>query len=193
MVKPLYNLPEPHTDFIYSVISEETGLVGATIILVCFALIVWRGLRTSLRAPDQFAALTALGNGGLDVLIGSTILDVGVDVPSVGMIVLAGGGKAEVATRQRIGRGLREKKSGGPNVAFIVDAADDHNNHIKGHYLQRRGIVKSTPGFAENVVEDFDFKARLEEQNEELEILNAEARELEARIAENVSKLLEEE
>lgn len=105
------------------------------------------------------AALTALGNGGLDVLIGSTILDVGVDVPSVGMIVLAGGGKAEVATRQRIGRGLREKKSGGPNVAFIVDAADDHNNHIKGHYLQRRGIVKSTPGFAENVVEDFDFKA----------------------------------
>lgn len=105
------------------------------------------------------AALTALGNGGLDVLIGSTILDVGVDVPSVGMIVLAGGGKAEVATRQRIGRGLREKKGGGPNVAFIVDAADDHNNHIKGHYLQRRGIVKSTPGFAENVVEDFDFKA----------------------------------
>lgn len=105
------------------------------------------------------AALTALGNGGLDVLIGSTILDVGVDVPSVGMIVLAGGGKAEVATRQRIGRGLREKKGGGPNVAFIVDAADDHNNHIKGHYLQRRGIVKSTPGFAENVVDDFDFKA----------------------------------
>lgn len=105
------------------------------------------------------AALTALGNGGLDVLIGSTILDVGVDVPSVGMIVLAGGGKAEVATRQRIGRGLREKKGGGPNVAFIVDAADDHNNHIKGHYLQRRSIVKSTPGFAENVVEDFDFKA----------------------------------
>ncbi len=105
------------------------------------------------------AALGALGTGELDVLIGSTILDVGVDVPSVGMIVLAGGGKAEVATRQRIGRGLREKKNGGPNVAFIVDAADDHNNHIKGHYLQRRGIVKSTPGFAENVVEDFDFKA----------------------------------
>lgn len=105
------------------------------------------------------AALGALGAGELDVLIGSTILDVGVDVPSVGMIVLAGGGKAEVATRQRIGRGLREKKNGGPNVAFIVDAADDHNNHIKGHYLQRRGIVKATPGFAENVVSDFDFKA----------------------------------
>lgn len=105
------------------------------------------------------AALQALGNGGLDVLIGSTILDVGVDVPSVGMIVLAGGGKAEVATRQRIGRGLREKRGGGPNVAFIVDAADDHNNHLKGHYLQRRGIVKGTPGFVEGIVADFNFAA----------------------------------
>ena len=103
-------------------------------------------------------ALQALGSGGIDVLIGSTILDVGVDVPSVGMIILAGGGKAEVATRQRIGRGLREKKTG-PNAAFIVDFADDHNNHLKGHYLQRRGIVKGTPGFVENVVADFDFAA----------------------------------
>jgi type I restriction enzyme M protein len=41
------------------------------------------------------------------------------------------------------------------------------------------------------VEDDFDFKVRLEEQNEELEILNAEARELEERIAENVVKLLE--
>jgi len=102
-------------------------------------------------------ALRGLGTGELDVLIGSTILDVGVDVPSVGMIVLAGGGKAEVATRQRIGRGLREKKNGGPNVALIVDVADDHNNHLKAHYLQRREIVKLTPGFVENVVADFDY------------------------------------
>jgi len=48
-------------------------------------------------------------------------------------------------------------------------------------------------GVAARAEEDFDFKERLEEQNEELEILNAEARELEARIAENVVKLLEGE
>jgi cell division protein FtsW len=60
-VQKRFYLPEPHTDFIYSVISEETGLVGATIILLCFAIIIWRGLRTSLRAPDRFGALTALG------------------------------------------------------------------------------------------------------------------------------------
>ena len=46
-------------------------------------------------------------------------------------------------------------------------------------------------GVAEREEEDFDFKERLEEQNEELEILNAEARELEDRIAENVVMLLE--
>jgi type I restriction enzyme M protein len=48
-------------------------------------------------------------------------------------------------------------------------------------------------GVTTRAEEDFDFKARLEEQNEELETLNAEARELEARIAENVAKLLEGE
>ena len=48
-------------------------------------------------------------------------------------------------------------------------------------------------GVAARAEDDFDFKERLEEQNEELETLNAEARELEERIAENVAKLLEGE
>lgn len=103
------------------------------------------------------ACLNQLKRGEIEVLIGSTILDVGVDVPAVGMVVLAGGGKAEVAMRQRIGRGLREKKGGFPNVAFIVDFADDFNTHLKGHYKQRRAIIESTPGFAENIVDDFDY------------------------------------
>ena len=99
-----------------------------------------------------------LASGELDVLIGSTILDVGVDVPSVGMIVLAGGGKAEVALRQRIGRGLREKKNGFPNVAFIVDIYDEFNNHLKAHCGERQYVIKNTPGFGENIVADFDYK-----------------------------------
>ena len=60
-VQKLFFLPEPHTDFIYSVISEELGLIGATAVLLCFALITWRGLRVALRAPDTFGALLALG------------------------------------------------------------------------------------------------------------------------------------
>ena len=60
-VQKLFYLPEPHTDFIYSVISEELGFVGATAVLLCFAVITWRGLRIALRAPDTFGAFLALG------------------------------------------------------------------------------------------------------------------------------------
>ncbi len=60
-VQKLFYLPEPHNDFIYSVIGEELGLLGATVVLVCFCVIIWRGLRTSLRAPDRFGAFLAIG------------------------------------------------------------------------------------------------------------------------------------
>ena len=57
----LFYLPEPHTDFIYAVIAEETGLIGSLVILACFAVIAWRGMRTSLLAPDSFGSFLALG------------------------------------------------------------------------------------------------------------------------------------
>ena len=60
-VQKLFYLPEPHTDFIYAVISEELGLVGATLVLLCFCVITWRGIRVALRAPDSFGASLAVG------------------------------------------------------------------------------------------------------------------------------------
>jgi cell division protein FtsW len=60
-VQKLFYLPYPETDFIYAVIGEELGLLGATIVLACFCVIAWRGLRTALRAPDRFGAFLALG------------------------------------------------------------------------------------------------------------------------------------
>jgi cell division protein FtsW len=60
-VQKLFYLPEPHTDFIFSVISEETGLIGASLVVACFCMIAWRGLRTAMRAPDSFGAFLALG------------------------------------------------------------------------------------------------------------------------------------
>ena len=60
-VQKLFYLPEPHNDFIYAVISEELGLIGATVVLACFCVISWRGLRTAMRAPDRFGAFLALG------------------------------------------------------------------------------------------------------------------------------------
>jgi cell division protein FtsW len=60
-VQKLFYLPEPHNDFIYAVISEELGFIGATVVIACFCVITWRGLRTALRAPDRFGAFLALG------------------------------------------------------------------------------------------------------------------------------------
>ena len=60
-VQKLFYLPEPHTDFIYSVISEELGLIGATAVIVCFIIITWRGMRAAMRAPDSFGAFLAIG------------------------------------------------------------------------------------------------------------------------------------
>jgi len=60
-VQQLGFLPEPHTDFIYAVIAEETGLIGATAVLLCFCVVAWRGARIALRAPDRFGAFIAIG------------------------------------------------------------------------------------------------------------------------------------
>jgi len=60
-VQKLFYLPEPHTDFIYAVISEELGLIGATAVLICFCVIAWRGARIALRAEDTFGSFVALG------------------------------------------------------------------------------------------------------------------------------------
>jgi len=60
-VQKLFFLPEPHTDFIYAVIGEELGLIGASMVLVCFCVIAWRGVRIAMRAQDVFGSFLALG------------------------------------------------------------------------------------------------------------------------------------
>lgn len=57
----LFYLPDPHTDFIFSVIGEELGLIGVLVILGLYCLILWRGIRIARRAEDPFDALVALG------------------------------------------------------------------------------------------------------------------------------------
>jgi cell division protein FtsW len=54
-------LPEPHTDFIFSIVGEELGFIGAIAVLVLFLLLAQRGLRIALAAPDTFGSLVALG------------------------------------------------------------------------------------------------------------------------------------
>jgi cell division protein FtsW len=57
----LFFLPEPYTDFIFSIIGEELGFLGASLIVFLFVLIAWRGLRIATRAPNQFGNLLAAG------------------------------------------------------------------------------------------------------------------------------------
>ncbi len=57
----LFYLPAPHTDFIFAVVSEELGLIGAVLLVAAFGVFFWRGLRASLHAPDNFGRLLAVG------------------------------------------------------------------------------------------------------------------------------------
>jgi len=57
----LFYLPEAHTDFIYAVICEELGFLGALAVIALFAVYGWRGLRAAFAAPDGFGRLLALG------------------------------------------------------------------------------------------------------------------------------------
>ncbi len=54
-------LPESHTEFIFAVVGEETGLVGTLLLVFLFGIVLWRGTRIALRAPDLFGAYTAMG------------------------------------------------------------------------------------------------------------------------------------
>jgi cell division protein FtsW len=57
----LMYLPEAHTDFIYAVVAEELGTIGAGAVLLCFGVISWRGLRAAWRMSDDFGRYLALG------------------------------------------------------------------------------------------------------------------------------------
>ncbi len=65
-----FYLPAAHTDFIFSVVGEELGLVGTLLLLVAFCLLFWRGLRAALRAPDRFGFYLALGTTSVLTLQG---------------------------------------------------------------------------------------------------------------------------
>jgi cell division protein FtsW len=57
----LFFLPYPHTDFIFAIVGEELGFIGAVGVVVAFSIVAWRGLRAARRAPDTFAAFLAAG------------------------------------------------------------------------------------------------------------------------------------
>ena len=83
--KYLY-LPEPHNDFIFSVLAEELGFVGCLIVFILFAIFIWRGISIAMKAPDMFGSLVAIG---ITTLVGiQAIINVAVvtsSMPATGM------------------------------------------------------------------------------------------------------------
>ena len=68
----LFYLPEPHTDFIFSVVAEELGLMGITVVVILFGMVITRGIKIALNATDLYSSYLAMGISsffGLQVLI----------------------------------------------------------------------------------------------------------------------------
>jgi len=83
--KYLY-LPEPHNDFIFSVLAEELGFVGCLLIFILFGIFIWRGILIAMKAPDMFGSLVAIG---ITTLVGiQFIINIAVvtsSMPATGM------------------------------------------------------------------------------------------------------------
>ena len=82
-------IPEPQNDFIFAVVCEELGFIGAVIILLLFAMLVWRGITISMHAKDKFGVLLGVGltaQVGLQVILNiavvtNTIPNTGISLP----------------------------------------------------------------------------------------------------------------
>ena len=83
--KYLY-IPEPHNDFIFSILAEELGFVGCVAVLILFAIFIWRGILIAMKAPDMFGSLVAIGITALVAI--QVIINVAVvtsSMPATGM------------------------------------------------------------------------------------------------------------
>lgn len=83
--KYLY-ISEPHNDFIFAVLAEELGFVGCMVVILLFAVFIWRGIIIAMKAPDMFGSLLATG---ITALIGlQAIINIAVvtsSMPVTGM------------------------------------------------------------------------------------------------------------
>jgi len=79
-------ISEPHNDFIFAVLAEELGFIGCSIVILLFAIFIWRGIIIAMKAPDMFGSLLAVG---ITALIGlEAIINIAVvtsSMPVTGM------------------------------------------------------------------------------------------------------------
>jgi cell division protein FtsW len=99
-------LPEPQNDFIFAIIGEELGFIGTFTVLLLFFILVWRGFKVALHAPDTFGSLLAVGITGMIGL--QAILNIGVvsgslPVTGINLPLISAGGSSLFFTLTSIG------------------------------------------------------------------------------------------
>ena len=102
----LFYLPYPYSDFIFAVIGEELGLIGTLAVVFAFGLLLWRGTRAALLAPDRFGML--LGIGIITGIIVQALFNISVVIsilPAKGIPLpfISYGGTSVVATLFAVG------------------------------------------------------------------------------------------
>lgn len=86
MSRQKYNyLPEPQTDFIFSILAEELGFIGGSLLILLFLLLIWRGMRTAITLSDPFGSLLATGIVGIFAV--QVLINIGV---VIGMLPVTG-------------------------------------------------------------------------------------------------------
>lgn len=103
--KYLY-LPEPHNDFIFAVLAEELGFFGCVVVILLFALFVWRGIVIAIKSQDNFGTLTAIGLTtmiGLQALINIAVVTNTIPVTGMPLPFFSYGGSAMLADLIAVG------------------------------------------------------------------------------------------
>ncbi|UOQ43134.1 stage V sporulation protein E [Halobacillus salinarum] len=105
-MQKFFYLPEPQTDFIFAVLAEELGFLGGIGLLGLFFLLLWRGIRTSLYAPDLFGTLLSLGIVGMisiQVMINVSVVTGLIPVTGITLPLVSYGGSSLTLTLASLG------------------------------------------------------------------------------------------
>jgi len=111
----LFYLPEPQNDFIFAVIGEELGFIGAVAVLMLYLILIWRGFQIALKAPEVFGSLLAAGITfmiAVQVLINVAVVSGAVPVTGINLPLISAGGSSVFFTLIGIGILLNISKHG---------------------------------------------------------------------------------
>ena len=137
-------LPEQYNDFIFAIICEELGLIGAGFVMLFFGILIWRGIRIALRAPDTFSSMAAAGiviSIASQVLINIAVVTNTIPVTGVTLPFISYGGTSLLISMAMMGILLnisRYSKSYAPDLTDSENAAEGAKQYYEPTPPERR-------------------------------------------------------